>query len=355
MTLEQNIALQLNHISVSYHQLSVLDQLSLSIANNEIVSLLGQSGSGKTTVLKSIAGLLPLEHGEIRLHDTVLSSSKKCVTSEKRGISIIFQDFALFPHMTALENVCFGIKVKGQAAKDKAAALLAMVKMLNYSDVYPSELSGGQQQRVAIARALATDPKVLLLDEPFSNVDHHLKEQLMLDIRRVLKQQKTPAVFVTHSKEEAFTFGDKLAFMELGKIIQQGTAESLYFQPNSPSLAESMGEGNWLDVVVSSDVETHSSLLGAIESTVPHYQAPSSQWRQFIRPNQIAIKVNPSGRAEVIDQTFNGESRHYFVRLDGIELRVSSMSESNSLAIGERVDVSVLPHQAMLFEKNVTP
>lgn len=351
MTLEPNTALQLDHISVSYHHQSVLDQLSLSIANNEIVCLLGQSGSGKTTVLKSIAGLLPLQQGEIRLHDKLLSSSKKCVSPEKRGISIIFQDFALFPHMTVLENVCFGIKAKGQPAQDKAKALLAMVKMSNYGHVYPSELSGGQQQRVAIARALATDPKVLLLDEPFSNVDHHLKEQLMLDIRRVLKQQQTPAVFVTHSKEEAFTFADKLAFMESGKIIQQGTAESLYFQPNSASLAESMGEGNWLDVVVSSDTETQSSQLGVIQGSVPHYQAPSSEWRQFIRPNQIVIEANPSGRAEVVDHTFNGESRHYFVRLDDIELRVSSISNYDSLAIGSRVDVSVVPHQAILFEK----
>ena len=149
--------------------------LSLRIADNEIMCLLGQSGSGKTTALKAIAGLLPLLHGEIRLNGEVLSSAKHCVMPEQRGISIIFQDFALFPHITVLENVCFGIKASAQVANEKAKALLALVKMSDYGPVYPSELSGGQQQRVAIARALATDPKVLLLDEPFSNVDHHLK------------------------------------------------------------------------------------------------------------------------------------------------------------------------------------
>ena len=350
MTTDSNIALHLNNISVSYQHKPVLDKLSLTIADNEIMCLLGQSGSGKTTALKSIAGLLPLRNGEITLNGECLSSAKHCVMPEQRGISIIFQDFALFPHMTVLENVCFGIKARAQVANDKASALLALVKMSDYKSVYPSELSGGQQQRVAITRALATDPKVLLLDEPFSNVDHHLKEQLMLDIRKVLKQHHTPAVFVTHSKEEAFAFADKLAFMESGKVIQEGIAESLYFEPNSASLAESMGEGNWLEVSVTEDKLTHCPYLGTMPTAVPDEQQHSSTLHQFIRPNQLILEANPTGNAEIIDQAFNGESRHYFVRLDKIELRVSAVSNTKSLPNGALVDVTVLPHQAILFE-----
>ena len=351
MTTDSNIALQLDHISVSYQQKPVLDMLSLRIADNEIMCLLGQSGSGKTTALKAIAGLLPLLHGEIRLNGEVLSSAKHCVMPEQRGISIIFQDFALFPHMTVLENVCFGIKASAQVANEKAKALLALVKMSDYEPVYPSELSGGQQQRVAIARALATDPKVLLLDEPFSNVDHHLKEQLMLDIRKVLKQHHTPAIFVTHSKEEAFTFADKLAFMESGKVIQEGIAESLYFQPSSALLAESMGEGNWLKVEVTEDGLTKCPYLGTLPTSVPNDQQYSSTLRQFIRPNQLVLEANPTGNAEVIEQTFNGESRYYFVRLGKIELRVSTVSNNVSLPNGSLVDVTVLSHRAILFER----
>lgn len=349
MTAELKVALKLDRISVSYQRNKVLDELSLDIRENEIVCLLGQSGSGKTTVLKSIAGLLPLQHGDINLNGVSLSSAKHCVVPEQRGISIIFQDFALFPHLTVLENVCFGINEKGKAATDKGQKLLETVKMADFGSVYPSQLSGGQQQRVAIARALAADPKVLLLDEPFSNVDHHLREQLMLDIRMILKQHKTPAVFVTHSKEEAFTFADRLAFMAAGKIVQQGPAESLYFQPCNASLAESMGEGNWLDVTITGDMTTQCPRLGMISTTVPHNQMLSTQMRQFVRPDQITIQANADGRAEVISQLFNGESRLYFIRLEGVELRVSAASHEN-YEPGTKVDIHVIPHQAILFE-----
>lgn len=348
---DSTAALKIDRISVSYHKNKVLDQLSLMIGQNEIVCLLGQSGSGKTTVLKSIAGLLPLDHGEISLNGIPLSSVEQCVKPERRDMAIIFQDFALFPHLTVLDNVCFGIKMTGKLAQEKGRALLAMVKMADFETAYPSELSGGQQQRVAIARALASDPKVLLLDEPFSNVDHHLREQLMLDIRAVLKQHNTPAVFVTHSKEEAFTFADTLAFMASGQIVQQGVAESLYFQPSTEALAESMGEGNWLDVEVSGEMATACRHLGTISTTLPHNKALSKQMRQFVRPNQIAIELEPSGEGEIVDQVFNGESRSYFVRLGDLLLRVST-SSFKECAIGAKVTVTVLAHQAILFEKD---
>lgn len=346
---DQITALKIDRISVSYQEKQVLDQLSLVIGQNEIVCLLGQSGSGKTTVLKSIAGLLPLDQGEISLNGVRLSSVDQCVKPEQRDMAIIFQDFALFPHLTVLDNVCFGIKATGKDAHEKGRALLAMVKMADYERAYPSELSGGQQQRVAIARGLATDPKVLLLDEPFSNVDHHLREQLMLDIRAVLKQQNTPAVFVTHSKEEAFAFADTLAFMEEGQIVQQGVAESLYFQPSTASLAESMGEGNWLDVTVIDDMATECGSLGVISTTLPHNERLSKEMRQFVRPNQIVIEADPSGQGEIVEQVFNGESRSHFVRLGDLLLRVST-SNFKACAIGTKVKVTVLPHQAILFE-----
>ncbi len=349
MKLEQKTALKVDAISVSYKKNQVLNQLSLEVGQNEIVCLLGQSGSGKTTVLKAIAGLLRLNRGEISLNGISLSSVEKCVKPEHREIGIIFQDFALFPHLTVLENVCFGISSKVQKAQQKGRALLTMVKMADFENAYPSELSGGQQQRVAIARALATDPKVLLLDEPFSNVDHHLRERLMLDIRAALKQHNTPAIFVTHSKEEAFTFADNLAFMESGKIVQRGAAEGMYFQPLTPSLAESMGEGNWLDVIVTDEMTTKCENLGIISATLPHKQTLSKVMRQFIRPNQISIALDPTGQAEIVEEVFNGESRLYFVRLADLLLRVSTTSFVR-WPIGSKVKIAVMPHQAILFD-----
>lgn len=345
----QKIALKVDRISVAYQQKKVLDQLSLMIGENEIVCLLGQSGSGKTTVLKSIAGLLPLQHGQISLNDVRLSSLSENIKPELRDMSIIFQDFALFPHLTVLDNVCFGIKDTGKIAKEKGKSLLSMVKMADFITAFPSELSGGQQQRVAIARALATDPKLLLLDEPFSNVDHHLREQLMLDIRAVLKQRNTPAVFVTHSKEEAFTFADTLAFMESGQIVQQGIAEALYFQPHTASLAESMGEGNWVPVTITGESTTANLSLGIMSMPLPHHQAISTKMRQFIRPNQLVLATDSLGEAEVIEQVFNGESRIYFVRLAELVLRISATSFEH-IAVGTKVTVTVLPHQAILFD-----
>ncbi|MFT7234496.1 MAG: iron(III) transport system ATP-binding protein [Methylophagaceae bacterium] len=350
MKSQDTTALRVDGISVSYNNKRVLEQLCLDVGENEIVCLLGQSGSGKTTVLKAIAGLIPLESGDISLNGLTLSSNSQYIKPEQRDMGIIFQDFALFPHLTVLDNVCFGIKDKGQFAQKKGSELLAMVKMADFASIYPSELSGGQQQRVAIARALATGPKILLLDEPFSNVDHHLRERLMLDIKTLLKQRNTPAVFVTHSKEEAFTFADTLAFMEEGKIVQQGMAELLYFQPATPSLAESMGDGNWLEVLVTSEMTTNSECLGTISSTLPHNQAFSKVMRQFVRPSQILMEPNVEGRGEIVEGIFNGEACLYFVRLADQLLRVSTASYRH-WPVGTRVNVTVLSHQAILFDK----
>lgn len=167
------MALNVDEISIQYDTKKVLDKLSLQVSDNEIMCLLGQSGSGKTTVLKAIAGILPLTHGSISLDGQLVSSTNALVSPDKRGMGIIFQDYALFPHMSVLDNICFGMKADKQQAKTTAETLLELVKMQGYGSAYPHELSGGQQQRVAIARALAIQPKLLLLDEPFSNVDYH--------------------------------------------------------------------------------------------------------------------------------------------------------------------------------------
>jgi len=343
------MALTVDEISVQYETKKVLDELSLQVLDNEIMCLLGQSGSGKTTVLKAIAGILPLEHGVISLDGHIISSTESSVTPEKRGMGIIFQDYALFPHMSVLDNICFGIKADKQQAQQTAETLLELVKMQGYGSAYPHELSGGQQQRVAIARALAIQPKLLLLDEPFSNVDYHLRQQLMADIRHILKQREVSAIFVTHSKEEAFAFADKLAFMEEGKIVQTGSAESLYYQPKSTALAESMGKGNWLDVVVVDQHCTRSEDLGEIISTQAHGFDLGTKVKQFIRPNQISLEADDAGIGKVVDQIFTGDTRLHTVSIGELTLIVNQ-SSTKHLAVDARVAVTVSAHPAILFE-----
>jgi len=349
MNESKQVALNVDEISVQYDTKKVLDKLSLQVSDNEIMCLLGQSGSGKTTVLKAIAGILPLNHGSISLDGQLISSTEALVSADKRGMGIIFQDYALFPHMSVLDNICFGMKTDKQQAQTTAKSLLELVKMQGYGSVYPHELSGGQQQRVAIARALAIQPKLLLLDEPFSNVDYHLRQQLMTDIRHILKQRKVSAIFVTHSKEEAFAFADKLAFMEEGKIVQTGSAESLYYQPKSTALAESMGKGNWLDVEVVDQHCTRSTDLGDIISTQAHGFEIGQQLKQFIRPNQISLEADTSGQGTITDQIFTGDTRLHTVAIGESTLMVNQ-SSSKKLTIDTQVAVTVSAHPAILFE-----
>jgi iron(III) transport system ATP-binding protein len=349
MSDRDNIALNVTEISIEYDTKRVLDKLSLQVLDNEIMCLLGQSGSGKTTVLKAVAGILPLQHGAISLTGQTISSVENVLTPEKRGMGIIFQDYALFPHMSVLDNICFGIKGDKQHAQDTAETLLKLVKMQGYGSAYPHELSGGQQQRVAIARALAIQPKLLLLDEPFSNVDYHLRQQLMADIRHILKQQNVSAIFVTHSKEEAFAFADKLAFMEEGKIVQTGSAESLYYQPQSTALAESMGKGNWLDVVVVDQHCTLSDDLGEIISTKAHGFEAGQPLKQFIRPNQLSLEADDAGQGTITDQIFTGDTRLHTVAIGESTLMVNQ-SSTKKLAVDTQVAITVSAHPAILFE-----
>lgn len=235
--------LSISQLTCGYHGQTILQDLSFTLEQNDIVCLLGASGCGKTTLLKAIAGILPITAGTIKLANQELSTTPL----EQRQIGLIFQDYALFPHLTVAENITFGLqKQSRQQQQAILAKMTALVRLQGLEQRYPHQLSGGQQQRVAIARALACEPKLLLLDEPFSNIDSQVRYQLIEEIRAILKQQNVPAIFVTHSKEEAFVFADKLALMDKGKIVQFGDALTLYQQPNSHFVAEFLGKVNYL-------------------------------------------------------------------------------------------------------------
>ncbi|MFZ7234749.1 ABC transporter ATP-binding protein [Avibacterium avium] len=316
--------LTITDFTCAYLQQNILQNLNLSIENDDIVCLLGASGCGKTTLLKGIAGLIPLHSGKIYLQGKDISQ----LEPNQREIGLIFQDYALFPHLTVGENILFGLHQKSSQEQQKTLQkMTALVRLQGLEKRYPHELSGGQQQRVAIARALACRPKLLLLDEPFSNIDSQVRHQMIEEIRTILKQQHIPAIFVTHSKEEAFLFADKLAIMDKGIICQIGTPSQLYQQPNSPFVANFLGEMNYLPCQPIDDQHCQS-LLG-VHLCSPHQSQQTPNYLA-IRPEQLQLCVadTPTQANGIIrQQRFLGAYYKYQVEVAGQSLNVISQHE----------------------------
>ena len=237
--------LKVSGLSHRYGRQQILRDIDLEVAPGEILCLLGPSGCGKTTTLRLIAGLEELQTGRITWNDDVLADARDNVPPEKRLVSLLFQDFALFPHLTVAENVAFGLKDFTAEERDaRVHEVLDQVGMSRYAAKYPHFLSGGEQQRVALARARAPRPRIFLLDEPFSNLDTRLRNQLRDLCLHVLKKSESSSVIVTHDAEEAMFMGDKVAVMRDGEIVQVGPPEELYFRPNSAFVAGLFGEVN---------------------------------------------------------------------------------------------------------------
>ena len=231
-------ALSVRNISKSFGKLSVLDDISLEVGKHELVALLGESGSGKTTLLRIIAGFEFAESGSISLKNIDLINDSTYVKPEDRKIGVIFQDYALFPHLSVRKNIAYGLSKKDYARVDE---LLHIFELVEQADKMPSEISGGQQQRVAIARALAVQPDLLLLDEPFSNLDQTLRRKVRAEIRRVQQSFNIPMVLVTHDPDDALELADKIAVLQNGKIIQFDTPQAIYFNPVNEYVASLFG------------------------------------------------------------------------------------------------------------------
>jgi len=243
--------LELSKLTKRYADVVSVDAIDLSVAHGEFVCLLGPSGCGKTTTLRMIAGLAAPDGGEIRVNGRVMSSARGVVPPEQRNMSMIFQSYAVWPHMTVRENVAYGLKLKPLAPGDKQArvsALLDATRLAALAERYPSELSGGQQQRVALARALTPKPDILLLDEPLSNLDANLRAEMRFEIRRLHDQFQYTSVYVTHDQVEAMTMADRIVVMNGGRIEQIGTPEEVYERPNSAFVARFIGGSNVVTV-----------------------------------------------------------------------------------------------------------
>lgn len=233
-------ALSVHNLSKNFGALSVLKNINLNVEDEEFVALLGQSGSGKSTLLRIIAGFESPDQGSISLSDKVITDASKFVKPEDREVGVIFQDYALFPHLSVKKNIAFGVK-DAKKQRQRIDDLLETFELQEQADKKPNAISGGQQQRVAIARALAVNPKLLLLDEPFSNLDQALKSKIRLEIRKIQKTFKIPMILVTHDPDDALELADKVAVLEAGEIVQFDTPEAIYFNPKNKYVASLFG------------------------------------------------------------------------------------------------------------------
>lgn len=282
--------LELNNIVHHYGGVKALDGCSLSIAKREVVCLLGPSGCGKTTALRLSAGLEELQSGEIRLNGSVIADARRQMPPEQRKIGFLFQDYALFPHLSISQNVAFGLTGKRWLdIADRVRHVLAHVEMEEYGDRYPHELSGGQQQRVALARALAPEPAIVLLDEPFSGLDARMRDKVRDETLHFLKSSNAATLMVTHDAEEAMFMADRIAVMAEGNVQQAGSPDDLYCHPNSPFVAAFFGEVNRIGGTVRN---------GKVETPVGEIGAPGiadgTDVAVLIRPEALKLSIIPS-------------------------------------------------------------
>lgn len=354
---------------VGYDDTIVVDGLSLDLQQGEIGCFLGYSGCGKTTALRAIAGLEESRSGKISLNNQRLTEQAPrvsfAVAPAKRGMGMVFQDYALFGHLSVAKNIAFGLN-KWSAADKKArvAEMLALVELSEHADKRPSELSGGQQQRVALARALAPKPKLLLLDEPFSNLDVVLRESLAMNVRDILKRTNTTAILVTHDQNEAFALADKVGVMHKGKLVQWATPSELYHEPISPFVAEFVGEGAMIDgIIKEGHVET---ALGDIYRRMEVYDASGQpQYCEYDYPNGTPIKVlvrpddiihddDSTQTALVIGRVFRGANYLYRLQLDDGQTVLSLVASHHNHEIGTQIGIlPILEHVVVFDEKDI--
>jgi iron(III) transport system ATP-binding protein len=343
--------LELNNISCAYNGTNVVSNLSLRIREGCFACLLGPSGCGKSTILRSIAGLEEINTGEIKINSEVVSSNKKMTPAEKRGLGMVFQDYALFPHMNVIDNICFGIRKKDKRTQQRVAdELLDTVGLKDFAKRFPHELSGGQQQRVALARALATDPKIILLDEPFSNLDVELRERLAMEVRNILKERGITAILVTHDQAEAFAVSDMIAVLKDGQLQQWDTSYNLYHDPRNRFVADFIGQGIFLPGELK-DNHVVSTELGDIQGDRAYDMPVGTRVEVLIRPDDIKPSENSPLKVKILDRSFKGSEIIYTLQLPSGSKLLSAFPSHCDLQIGEMASIEMDLHHLIAFRE----
>jgi iron(III) transport system ATP-binding protein len=327
----------------------VVRGLDFTLAAGRIGCLLGPSGCGKTTVLRCLAGFEPLIGGSIALSGRTVSEPGRLVPPEGRRIGMVFQDYALFPHLTVAGNVGFAFgRRPGTQQRARIVDLLALIGLPEAANTYPHELSGGQQQRVALARALAPEPDLLLLDEPFSNLDIDLRERLSLEVRAIIKESGTTAILVTHDQHEAFALADEIGIMHDGRIEQWDTAYNLYHRPATRFVADFVGQGVFLRGVLAG-LHTLVTELGELDTTLPAPVVEGDAVDLLLRPDDILHDDASPWHAEVAAKAFRGADFLYTLTLASGTRVLSLVPSHHDHAIGEKIGIRLAIDHVVAF------
>ncbi len=351
--------LQLVRISQSYGPRQIIDDLSFHLREGQIGCLLGPSGCGKTTVLRCIAGFEPITAGHIGIGEDIVSSPARLTPPEKRQIGMVFQDYALFPHLDVASNIAFGLgKLDAARQRQRVEELLALTGLPDSANKFPHQLSGGQQQRVALARALAPKPRMLLMDEPFSNLDVELRERLSLEVRDILKREGMTALIVTHDQNEAFGIADIVGVMHQGAIQQWDTPYNLYHQPANRFVADFIGQGVFLPGMVMNNSMVEIE-LGVLHGMIPtdcdatgcDQCAHDCYVDVLIRPDDIVHDDESLLMAEVENKAFRGAEFLYTLRLPSGARALSLVPSHHDHAIGERIGIKLAVDHVVAYRR----
>jgi len=343
--------LNIDAVSIKLSGDLIVDRLNLSLEPGDIGCLLGPSGCGKTTLLRAIAGFIPVANGHVELHGKTVSSERVQIPTEQRQVGMMFQDFSLFPHLTVGDNIRFGInKLPKKQQEERVKELLTRIGLNGYQNRYPHELSGGQQQRVALARALAPKPKLMLLDEPFSSLDAELREVLAHDVRRLLKEEGITALLVTHDQQEAFAMADKSGVMYSGQLLQWETPYALYHQPTHQLVADFIGRG----VLLNGEIKDHQlhCAFGIIEHSQLN-EKPNMSVNFLVRPDDVLINNSSNMRATVVGCGFRGSHYLYSLELANGSQVLAVGPSHQPLKTGEQVGIDIDFDHLVVFDASL--
>ncbi|MEO8297972.1 MAG: ABC transporter ATP-binding protein [Burkholderiales bacterium] len=352
--------LALHHVTLGYDRKTVVEGLDLQLARGSIGCLLGPSGCGKTTVLRAVAGFETVQAGEVRLDGELVSAPGVHLAPEQRRIGMVFQDHALFPHLTVAQNVAFGLQGQARSAQ-RVAEMLDTVGLGHAAQRYPHELSGGQQQRVALARALAPAPRLMLLDEPFSSLDVELRERLGAELRALLKATDTTALLVTHDQHEAFAIADEIGVMRDGRIQQWASAYRLYHEPANRFVADFIGQGAFLPGEVVDGHHVHMELGTAYSEhairCTEHGDLCGSGCAVdvLVRPDDVVHDDSAPTQARVLHKAFRGAEFLYTLALDSGATVLSLVPSHHDHAIGERIGIRLELDHVVAYKRDAAP
>ena len=360
--------LKVSQVDVRYagQSRSAVQGVSLQLQAGQIGVLIGPSGCGKTSLLRAVAGLEDLDAGQVELSNRVVSRQGFTEAPEKRRMGMVFQDYALFPHLTVAENIAFGLQnLQKSSQTQRIQEVLDLVGLTEVKSRYPHELSGGQQQRVALARALAPKPELLLLDEPFSNLDVDLRERLAIEIRSILKAANATALFVTHDQMEAFAIGDVIGVMQEGQLAQWADAYHLYHRPASRFVAEFIGHGVFIPGVRQS-VNGHlevQTVLGLLTDEHDPYEHEPSDMNAFdgsacdvlLRADDIVHDDHATVKAEIVRKAFRGSEFLYTLRLQSGDIVLAHVPSHHDHHLGEWIGIRAeVDHVVTFSQKNAS-